>query len=145
MSFAEGRWHEKMLFCHEATMRTAPAAPAQRRGVTPDSGKARCWPVRRRLCAHSHARAENPRYLPLLQIKRFAGPENKVSPVFTLFRCTLKFSEFNLHDDLLAGINAMNYLLATPVQEQAIPKILDGKDLIACAHFARLPHDRGKR
>ncbi|MBF9237151.1 DEAD/DEAH box helicase [Hymenobacter sp. BT683] len=27
----------------------------------------------------------------------------------------------------------MNYLQATPVQEQAIPKILDGKDLIACA------------
>ena len=27
----------------------------------------------------------------------------------------------------------MNYKQATPVQEQAIPKILDGKDLIACA------------
>ncbi|MFC7668196.1 DEAD/DEAH box helicase [Hymenobacter humi] len=27
----------------------------------------------------------------------------------------------------------MNYQQATPVQEQAIPKILDGKDLIACA------------
>jgi len=45
----------------------------------------------------------------------------------------LTFHEFNLHDDLLAGIDAMNYKQATPVQEQAIPKILDGKDLIACA------------
>jgi ATP-dependent RNA helicase RhlE len=45
----------------------------------------------------------------------------------------LTFNEFNLHDDLLAGIDAMNYLQATPVQEQAIPKILEGKDLIACA------------
>ncbi|WP_303312763.1 DEAD/DEAH box helicase [Hymenobacter sp. BT730] len=27
----------------------------------------------------------------------------------------------------------MNYLQATPIQEQAIPKIIDGKDLIACA------------
>ncbi|QDA62595.1 DEAD/DEAH box helicase [Hymenobacter jejuensis] len=27
----------------------------------------------------------------------------------------------------------MNYLNATPIQEQAIPKIIDGKDLIACA------------
>ncbi|HET9502543.1 MAG TPA: DEAD/DEAH box helicase [Hymenobacter sp.] len=27
----------------------------------------------------------------------------------------------------------MNYLNATPIQEQAIPKILEGKDLIACA------------
>ena len=45
----------------------------------------------------------------------------------------MTFNEFNLHDDLLAGVNAMNYLQATPVQEQAIPKILEGKDLIACA------------
>ncbi|UYZ65178.1 DEAD/DEAH box helicase [Hymenobacter weizhouensis] len=27
----------------------------------------------------------------------------------------------------------MNYLQATPIQEQAIPRIIDGKDLIACA------------
>jgi superfamily II DNA/RNA helicase len=45
----------------------------------------------------------------------------------------LTFHEFNLHDDLLAGVDAMNYLQATPIQELAIPKILDGKDLIACA------------
>ena len=43
----------------------------------------------------------------------------------------MTFHEFNLHDDLLAGIDAMNYKQATPVQEQAIPKILEGKDLIA--------------
>ncbi|MDB5233662.1 MAG: box helicase, partial [Hymenobacter sp.] len=45
----------------------------------------------------------------------------------------MTFHEFKLHDDLLAGIDAMNYQQATPVQEQAIPKILEGKDLIACA------------
>ncbi|MGY3087857.1 ATP-dependent RNA helicase RhlE [Hymenobacter sp. UYAg731] len=45
----------------------------------------------------------------------------------------MTFHEFNLHDDLLSGIDAMNYQQATPIQEQAIPKILDGKDLIACA------------
>jgi len=45
----------------------------------------------------------------------------------------LTFHDFNLHDDLLAGVDAMNYLNATPIQEQAIPKILAGKDLIACA------------
>ncbi len=45
----------------------------------------------------------------------------------------MTFHEFNLHDDLLAGVDAMNYQQATPVQEQAIPKIIDGKDLIACA------------
>ena len=45
----------------------------------------------------------------------------------------MTFSEFNLHDDLLAGVDAMNYLKATPVQEMAIPKILAGRDLIASA------------
>ncbi|MBC3788069.1 superfamily II DNA/RNA helicase [Spirosoma sp. LMG 31448] len=45
----------------------------------------------------------------------------------------MTFSEFNLHDDLLAGVDAMNYLNATPVQEMAIPKILAGRDLIASA------------
>ena len=45
----------------------------------------------------------------------------------------MTFHEFSLHDDLLAGVDAMNYQQATPVQEQAIPKILEGKDLIACA------------
>ena len=45
----------------------------------------------------------------------------------------MTFQEFNLHADLLAGIEAMNYRQATPVQEQAIPKIIEGKDLIACA------------
>jgi len=45
----------------------------------------------------------------------------------------LTFHEFNLHDDLLAGVDAMNYQQATPIQEQAIPKIIEGKDLIACA------------
>ncbi|GAB3569166.1 hypothetical protein GCM10027578_23090 [Spirosoma luteolum] len=45
----------------------------------------------------------------------------------------MTFSEFNLHDDLLAGVDAMNYLKATPIQEMAIPTILAGKDLIASA------------
>ena len=45
----------------------------------------------------------------------------------------MTFQEFNLHADLLAGVEAMNYQQATPIQEQAIPKIIEGKDLIACA------------
>jgi superfamily II DNA/RNA helicase len=45
----------------------------------------------------------------------------------------LTFSEFNLHDDLLTGVDAMNYLKATPIQEMAIPKIIEGRDLIASA------------
>ncbi len=46
---------------------------------------------------------------------------------------TVSFNTFDLHDDLLSGINAMGFKHATPVQQQAIPEILNGKDLIACA------------
>ena len=43
------------------------------------------------------------------------------------------FSSFQLHDDLMAGIQAMGYKTPTPIQQQAIPVILEKKDLIACA------------
>ncbi len=43
------------------------------------------------------------------------------------------FHDFALHDDLLAGIDAMNFRKPTPIQQQAIPVILENKDLIACA------------
>lgn len=45
----------------------------------------------------------------------------------------MTFHNFNLHDDVLSGVDAMNYQQATPIQEMAIPKIIEGKDLIACA------------
>lgn len=45
----------------------------------------------------------------------------------------MEFTEFNLHPDLLDGIDALNYSKATPIQEQAIPLILQGRDLIGCA------------
>ncbi|WP_109697843.1 DEAD/DEAH box helicase [Chitinophaga deserti] len=43
------------------------------------------------------------------------------------------FHEFDFDDDLLDGIDAMGYKTATPVQEQVIPVILSGRDLIASA------------
>jgi ATP-dependent RNA helicase RhlE len=45
----------------------------------------------------------------------------------------LKFTDFNFHENLLDGIAASNYEDATPVQEQVIPLILEGKDIIASA------------
>ncbi len=45
----------------------------------------------------------------------------------------MRFTEFNFHPDLLQGIEASNYENATPVQEQVIPPIMAGKDLIASA------------
>ena len=43
----------------------------------------------------------------------------------------MKFTDFNFHENLLDGIAASNYEDATPVQEQVIPLILEGKDIIA--------------
>lgn len=45
----------------------------------------------------------------------------------------MKFEELNLEPTLMDGLNVMNFSEMTPVQEQAIPVILDGKDVIACA------------
>lgn len=45
----------------------------------------------------------------------------------------MNFNEFELHDDVLNAVDAMNYQQATPIQEQAIPIILKGGDLLACA------------
>ena len=45
----------------------------------------------------------------------------------------MTFSEFGLHPDLLDGIDALNFVNATPIQEQAIPLILEGRDLIGTA------------
>jgi ATP-dependent RNA helicase RhlE len=45
----------------------------------------------------------------------------------------LRFTEFGFRPDLLEGIEASNYENATPVQEQVIPPILAGRDIIASA------------
>jgi ATP-dependent RNA helicase RhlE len=45
----------------------------------------------------------------------------------------LTFGEFGFDEQLLEGIGATNYETATPVQEQVIPQILAGRDIIASA------------
>ncbi len=45
----------------------------------------------------------------------------------------MKFTDLKLSDGLLDGIDAMGFDEATPIQEQAIPIILSGKDLIGSA------------
>ncbi|MBO5960311.1 MAG: DEAD/DEAH box helicase, partial [Paludibacteraceae bacterium] len=43
------------------------------------------------------------------------------------------FEELPLEDEVLDGLQAMNFHEATPIQEQAIPVIIEGRDIIACA------------
>jgi superfamily II DNA/RNA helicase len=45
----------------------------------------------------------------------------------------MRFDELPLEGALLDAIGDMGFVNATPIQEQAIPAILNGKDLIACA------------
>jgi ATP-dependent RNA helicase RhlE len=50
-----------------------------------------------------------------------------------LITIPLTFQDFNLEDSLIEGLDAMNFQKPTPIQEQAIPIIMEGKDIIACA------------
>ena len=45
----------------------------------------------------------------------------------------MNFTDFGLDDRLMEGIDAMGYTTATPVQEQVMQPILEGKDLIVSA------------
>jgi ATP-dependent RNA helicase RhlE len=45
----------------------------------------------------------------------------------------LKFSDFNFESNLQEGLDSMGFQTPTPIQEQAIPIILNHKDLIGCA------------
>lgn len=45
----------------------------------------------------------------------------------------MTFAELNLNKQLIEGLDAMGFEKPTPIQEQSIPKILSGRDLIACA------------
>ncbi len=45
----------------------------------------------------------------------------------------MKFTELNLEEGLLEAISYMGFENATPIQEKAIPYVLENRDLIACA------------
>ncbi len=45
----------------------------------------------------------------------------------------MKFSDLPLNDNVLDALDAMRFETCTPIQEQSIPIILEGKDLIAVA------------
>jgi ATP-dependent RNA helicase RhlE len=45
----------------------------------------------------------------------------------------LPFTSFGLHPDLLKGIRALEFTKPTPIQSEAIPVAVSGRDLLACA------------
>src|SRR5258708_37732632 len=46
---------------------------------------------------------------------------------------TSTFSGFGIHPDLLKGVRELGFTRATPIQQQAIPPAMEGRDLLACA------------
>lgn len=45
----------------------------------------------------------------------------------------MEFTDLDLNDDILDGLDAMNFVTCTPIQERAIPLILEGRDLLGSA------------
>jgi ATP-dependent RNA helicase RhlE len=45
----------------------------------------------------------------------------------------MSFSSFNLHADLLRGLDALGFTVPTPIQKEAIPPASEGRDVFACA------------
>ena len=45
----------------------------------------------------------------------------------------MNFTEFALNNNIAEAINDLGYTTATPIQEKAIPSLIDGKDLVGCA------------
>ena len=46
---------------------------------------------------------------------------------------SMTFKDFDFNDKLSEGLDAMGFEKPTPIQEQAIPAIMQGRDLIGCA------------
>src|SRR5688572_13716107 len=45
----------------------------------------------------------------------------------------MSFTSFNLHPDLMRGVDQMAFTVPTPIQKDAIPAAMDGRDVLACA------------
>ena len=45
----------------------------------------------------------------------------------------ITFESLNLHPDILKGVRELGFIRPTPIQAQAIPPILAGRDVIGCA------------
>lgn len=45
----------------------------------------------------------------------------------------MQFKELNIMPDIIKALEKENYEIPTPIQEEAIPVVLDGRDLLGCA------------
>ncbi len=59
---------------------------------------------------------------------RLNGPSRALKKAIVM-----SFTSFDLHPDLLRGIDRMGFAVPTPIQKDAIPPALEGRDVLACA------------
>ena len=45
----------------------------------------------------------------------------------------MSFTSFHLHPDLLRAVEHMGFLVPTPIQKDAVPPAMEGRDVLACA------------
>ena len=45
----------------------------------------------------------------------------------------MDFYELDLEDEVLDGLDAMNFVETSPIQSETIPPLLEGRDVIGCA------------
>jgi ATP-dependent RNA helicase RhlE len=45
----------------------------------------------------------------------------------------VSFTQFNFHSRIMAGVQAIGYVEPTPIQLQAIPPVLQGRDVMGLA------------
>ena len=45
----------------------------------------------------------------------------------------MEFKEFGLSPEILEAVEEMGYQVPTPIQEEAIPPVMAGRDLLGCA------------
>ncbi len=45
----------------------------------------------------------------------------------------MSFTSFHLHPRILAGVQALGYTIPTPIQQQAMPPVLQGRDVLGLA------------
>ena len=59
---------------------------------------------------------------------------NKISLLSRQIKMQMTFIELDLHPEILRGIEELGFVNPTPIQEQSIPQLLEGKrDLVGLA------------
>jgi len=46
----------------------------------------------------------------------------------------MEFNTFDLHPQVAAGVTAARYITPTPIQAEAIPLVMQGRDIVGLAH-----------